>query len=116
MADQGSHPRSARSEPSAILRSRVRTAEELGLMAGAPPFPANRLTTLANWQEPPYNRWAFQHVRDLIPTARIRRDGPVWRLAREEGDLSGIRFRAGRRELTIEQMLGETWTDAFLVL
>jgi hypothetical protein len=40
----------------------------------------------------------------------------VWRLAREEGDLSGIRFRAGRRELTIEQMLGETWTDAFLVL
>jgi hypothetical protein len=86
------------------------------LMAGAPPFPAEGLVTLANWQEPPYNRWAFQHVRDLIPTARIRRDGPVWRLAREEGDLSGIRFRAGRRELTIEQMLGETWTDAFLVL
>lgn len=86
------------------------------LMAGAPPFPAEGLVTLANWQEPPYNRWAFQHVRDLIPTARIRRDGPVWRLAREEGDLSGIRFRAGKRELTIEQMLGETWTDAFLVL
>jgi len=33
-------------------------------MAGAPPFAAERLVTLANWQEPPFNRWAFQHVRD----------------------------------------------------
>jgi hypothetical protein len=26
-------------------------------MAGAPPFPAERLVTLANWQDPPFNRW-----------------------------------------------------------
>ena len=40
--------------------------------AGAPPFP-DSLATLANWQEPPFNRWAFQHVRELIPSARIAR-------------------------------------------
>jgi CubicO group peptidase (beta-lactamase class C family) len=86
-------------------------------MSGPPPFPADSLVTLANWQEPPFNRWAFQHVRDLIPTARIRRgEAPVWRLPRDERDLSGIWFRAGRRELTVEQMLNDTWTDGFLVL
>ena len=38
------------------------------MMAGAPPF-GGGLVTLENWQRPPYNRWAFQHVRELIPTA-----------------------------------------------
>jgi hypothetical protein len=39
-----------------------------GLMSGAPPFGPRSQVTLANWQEPPFNRWAFQHVRELIPT------------------------------------------------
>ena len=95
----------------------VSTASGPGLMAGAPPYPAERLVTLANWQQPPYNRWAFQHVRDLIPTARIRRgEGPTWRLPREERDLSSIRFRVGGRETRIERWLERTWTDGFLVL
>jgi CubicO group peptidase (beta-lactamase class C family) len=86
-------------------------------MAEAPPFAADRLVTLANWQQRPYNRWAFQHVRELIPSARIRRsDGPAWRLPRDERDLSAIRFRAGGREMTVEQLLEHTWTDGFLVL
>ena len=42
------------------------------LMAGFPP-PAEALVTLANWQGPPYNRWAFQHLREVIPTQRISR-------------------------------------------
>src|SRR5262249_43433015 len=74
-----------------VTTDAIRTAEELGLMAGAPPFDAGRLVTLANWQEAPFNRWAFQHVAELIPTARIPRGGgPVWELGRDERDLSGI--------------------------
>ena len=96
---------------------RTGTAADLGLMAGAPPFPPRGLVTLANWQDPPFNRWAFQHVRDLIPTARIRRGrGPAWRLPAAERDLSGIRFRDGARELTVSELLKRTWTDGFLVL
>ena len=54
------------------------TAEQL--MTGAPPIPAERRVTLANWQDPPFNRWGFQHIRDLIPTARVRRcDGTMRR-------------------------------------
>ena len=31
-------------------------------------------TTLANWRTAPHNRWAFHHVRELIPTAEIPND------------------------------------------
>jgi CubicO group peptidase (beta-lactamase class C family) len=86
-------------------------------MQGAPPFDGDRLVSLANWQEPPFNRWGFTHIRDLIPTARIPRgDGPAWRIPRAERDLSGIAVRAGRRTIALEALLEETYTDAFLVL
>jgi CubicO group peptidase (beta-lactamase class C family) len=95
---------------------RYRTARELGLMQGTPP-PPDRLVTLANWQDTPFNRWGFQHIRELIPTAPIPRgDGPVWRLARAEQDLDGITFRSGRRTMTVREMLDETATDGFMVL
>jgi len=87
------------------------------LMTGAPPFPADRLVTLANWQDPPFNRWGFQHIRDLIPTARIRRgDGPVWDLPRGERNLAGVRLPFGDRSVDLETFLDATYTDAFLVV
>jgi hypothetical protein len=88
------------------------------LMTGVPPFPPQELVSLANWQDPPFNRWAFQHIRELIPTARIDRDAQnVWALPRAEHDLLSLAFRdAAGREMTVAQMLGETCTDGFLVL
>ena len=88
-----------------------------GLMTGVPPFPPEGLVTLGNWQDPPFNRWAFQHIRELIPTARISRGaGRPRRLPRAERDVSGLRFRSGERELTVGEMLAGTFTDGFLVL
>ncbi len=95
---------------------RYRTAAELHLMEGTPP-PPERLVTLANWQNPPFNRWGFQHVRDLIPTARISRgEGPTWKLPRAERDLDDLTFTSGRRSMTVGKMLAETATDGFMVL
>ena len=38
----------------------------------------DELVTLANWRQAPFNRWSFQHVGQLVPTARIDRgDGPA---------------------------------------
>ena len=74
--------------------------------------------TLENWQDAGFNRWGFQHVRDLVPTARIE-SGPrasAWRLPRADRDLGALRFKHIRRSLTINSMLDETWTDGFLVL
>ena len=38
------------------------------LMRGFPPAPQGQVT-LANWREPPYSRWAFHHVREVLATA-----------------------------------------------
>jgi CubicO group peptidase (beta-lactamase class C family) len=84
-------------------------------MTGPPPIPADRLVTLG--QDPPFNRWGFQHVRDLIPTARIRRgDGPVRRLPLADRDLSGVRVRGLRGRVSLERWLEDTYTDGLLVL
>jgi CubicO group peptidase (beta-lactamase class C family) len=99
------------------MSPRPKTAAELGLMAGAPPFPPDRLVSLANWQDPPWNRWGFQHVRDLIPTARIARaDGRAWALPRAERDLDGLRVPMGGRRVSLRRFLESTYTDGFLVL
>jgi CubicO group peptidase (beta-lactamase class C family) len=86
------------------------------MMPGVPPFPEQSLVTLANWQDPPFNRWAFQHVRELIPTARIARPAAPAPLPRAERDIRRLRLRYEDRELTVGEMLEETYSDGFLVL
>ncbi len=88
-----------------------------GLMAGFPPAPES-LVTLANWQDPPFNRWAFRHMRELIPSqpipagpggaaplpaaSRPMDDPPVWRL---DGSTA-----------TAAEVFAGTYTDALVVL
>jgi hypothetical protein len=87
------------------------------MMSGAPPFRLQSQVTLANWQDPPFNRWAFQHVRELIPTVRISRgSGPPWRLPSDDRDIAEVRFRHDDRELSIADLLADTYTDGFLVV
>ena len=89
---------------------------EPALMAGAPPFAGHAQVTLANWSDPPFNRWAFQHIRELIPTASIGRPARARPLPRAERDLLALRFTSGDRELSVADLLAETYTDGFLVL
>lgn len=90
-------------------------------MTGAPPFPAGQLVTLEHWQDAPGNAWAFQHVRELVPSARIRRgDGPVWALPRHERDILELSVGGSSRPLgrgfTVRDLLAQTRTNAFLVV
>ncbi len=86
-------------------------------MSGPPPFEAGRQVTLDNWQDGPHNRWAFQHVRELIPTAEIGRStGLIRRLPRDERDLDPLIFRINNEDITIAELLENSCTDAFLVL
>jgi hypothetical protein len=92
-------------------------AAELGLMQGFPP-PADKQVRRGNFMEPPRNRWAFQHIRELQPTREIwRGDGPVSTLQHQPLDLDGFTatVRAGRK-LSLAQFADEAHTDAFLVL
>jgi CubicO group peptidase (beta-lactamase class C family) len=73
--------------------------------------------TLANWREAPYNRWAFHHVRELIPSADIANDRRrVRELASRPRELD-IRVEPDSGEpLSLAQFLAETQTDGFVVL
>jgi len=81
------------------------------------PAPADKRVTLANWEDPPFSRWAFSHVRELIPTARIGRgDGPATVFERDERALDGISFEHRGKRYTVGEMLDATYTDSLLVL
>lgn len=46
------------------------TAADLGLMDGFNP-PDNKLVDSTNWVEYPFNRWGFQNIRRILPTAKL---------------------------------------------
>jgi CubicO group peptidase (beta-lactamase class C family) len=65
------------------------------LMHGFPPAPDGQVT-LANWRTPPFNRWAFHHVREIIASADIPNDpDAVWTLPLEPMDLDGLDVGGG---------------------
>ena len=73
---------------------------------------------LGNWREAPYNRWAFSHVRELIPTANIAADRrPGEPLPRTKADLTQERFRLrDGGTISLAEFLDATFTDGFMVL
>jgi CubicO group peptidase (beta-lactamase class C family) len=73
--------------------------------------------TLANWRTAPHNRWAFHHVRELIPTADIANDPRRIRELPDEKRGIEVRVEPDAGEpLTLAQFLDETQTDGFVVL
>ena len=76
--------------------------------------------TARNWQDPPGNRWAFWHVGDILPTYRVPHgDGAPRPLPAAAGqpDLLGIPVtRMDQTPGTVGDVLGDTYTDAYLVL
>ncbi len=72
----------------------------------------------AEWDRPPWNRWAFQHIREILPTAEVwRGNWPVHVLPRTEIDLDGLRVAGvSGGVVTLSTFLDETYTDGLVVL
>jgi CubicO group peptidase (beta-lactamase class C family) len=85
------------------------------LMAGFPPAPESQVT-LANWQDPPFNRWAFRHMRELIPSHPIPAGPPAPLPAAGQPIGNPAVARLDGSIATVEDVLADTFTDAFLVL
>jgi len=87
------------------------------LMKGFPP-PMEQRVTSANWQNPPYNRWAFLNARRLLPTARVRRSAGGPRAFARQAEALGelLVRRRGHDGKPLRDVLDDTWTDGFLVL
>jgi CubicO group peptidase (beta-lactamase class C family) len=86
-------------------------------MHGSPP-PEHGRVMLGNWQEPPYNRWSFSHLRELVPTQRISRGwGSVSPLAINHRPLSDVPVQLVNGNAgDVEEVIKSTYTDAAVVL
>ena len=92
-----------------------KTAAQLGIMQGSPP---TRVVDMSKWDKGPDNRWAFQHISEIIPTANIGRgSGSPAPLPRALHDVSDVSFKDLKGEkMTVSQMLDATYTDGIVVL
>jgi CubicO group peptidase (beta-lactamase class C family) len=78
----------------------------------------DRTVTLDNWMDDPHQRWAFQHVRELVPTARIANDdGPRTILPVDLVDLDRVELEAADGStITIADHLDATNCDGICVV
>jgi CubicO group peptidase (beta-lactamase class C family) len=85
------------------------------IMAGSPPSLA---LPRMDWDRPPWNRWAFQHMREILPTAEVwRGNGHRKRFERADRELDELPVTdSDGRPTTLAGLLDETYTDGFLVL
>ena len=86
-------------------------------MHGFPPDPHGQVT-LANWRTSPFNRWAFQHVRELVPSADIPNDpATVLELPSDPVDLGTLSIESdGGGLLSFDAFLDETSTDGLVII
>jgi CubicO group peptidase (beta-lactamase class C family) len=87
------------------------------LMTGFPPAPESQVT-LANWQDPPFNRWAFRHMRELIPSQLIpARPAGLSPLPASDRSLPDpLVLRLDGSTATTAEVFAGTYTDALVVL
>jgi CubicO group peptidase (beta-lactamase class C family) len=87
------------------------------LMHGFPPAPEGQVT-LANWRTSPFNRWAFHHVREVVPSADISHDPATALEFRSTPlDMRTLRIdRDGAPALSLEEFLEETNTDGLVIV
>jgi CubicO group peptidase (beta-lactamase class C family) len=93
------------------------SARERGIMEGFPP-PPDRRVTLDNWDRYPFNRWSFQHVRQILPTRAVRHDPRrVHALPRAEADLPGVKvLLAGGKAVSFDALLQALDADGCIVV
>lgn len=85
-------------------------------MTGFPPAPELQVT-IANWQEPEYLRWAFQHLRELLPSHRIPAAAHSSSLLKHDAPLDDpVVLWPGGGEVTASEVFAATHTDGLLVL
>src|ERR1700685_1952955 len=102
------------------------------------PEAAGEPVTSYNWQDAPFNRWAFWHVGEILPTYQVARgDGParvlpasaagrvwppaaaglVWPPSAAGPDLFGLPVtRLDGSAGSAGEVLADTFTDAYVVL
>jgi len=104
-------------ESAAPLTAAATRDDAAELMAGFPPAEGSRVT-LANWQDPPFNRWAFRHMREIIPSQVIpAAPGSGTALPAADVPLPDPQvWRLDGSAATVSEVFDGTYTDALVVL
>jgi CubicO group peptidase (beta-lactamase class C family) len=91
------------------------SGQRLPIMQGSPPA---LVPPRMDWDRPPWNRWAFQNIRQILPTAEVwRGTGNIRALPRDDRDLDGLAVTDSHGgPTTLAGLLDETYTDGFLVI
>jgi CubicO group peptidase (beta-lactamase class C family) len=87
-------------------------------MTGFPPV-RESLVTIENWQDEPNLRWAFRHMREIVPSHAIHADRHTTRdleLSSRPTALTASVTRLDGTLTTAEDVFATTWTDALLIL
>ena len=83
--------------PDKILDAYTSDPVAMGWMEGLPPAPDKRLAwARADHMRFPMHRYAYSHMREFLPTARVGRgSGPTWELpVALRDDIDSVRFNA----------------------
>ena len=86
-------------------------------MTQVPP-PVDSGVTSANWRTAQFLQWSFQHVREVVPTARVSRGtGAIAELREALRPLTDVVVdRLDGGSTTVGAIVGTTYTDGFMVL
>ena len=91
---------------------------ELGLMQGFPPSEDKRVNRSNALFDVPYNRWSYQNMRSLYPTANIpTANQPVTLDRKINGGINDLMIKRETGEaVDIPTWLRESYTDALVVI
>ena len=67
----------------------------------------NNGANLVNWRKTPFSKWAFHHVREIVPTANIEN---------KSGLVNNLRLNIQKfSDLNLDKVMEETETDALVI-
>ena len=71
-----------------------------------------------DWDRAPFNRWTFQHIREVLPTTEVwRGSGPVWNFNVREKNLDALQVPSlDGKTVPLLDALNDLYTDGFIVL
>lgn len=94
--------------------------DRLQLMQGFPPAAEKRVSAATYMRQYPQSRWAFHHMRELLPSRNVARgSGPVSPLpagADLRKEIDAMRFQGANGEMSFGEYLNATYADATLIL
>jgi CubicO group peptidase (beta-lactamase class C family) len=112
-----SQARAKRSEIEILASATEKLFMRQEMMKGSPP-PGEWQVTLANWRTPPFNKWSFQHVREIMPTADIPSDPDNVRPLFGAATSAFADFSMGTEGgfYSLEELLRATDTDGLVIV